>query len=274
MATTLFRSSAAALALLTALLTGCAATPPKAASTPSPAPPPAPVPATEEPTPTLEPTPEPTKKPKSEPRPLPVARVEALPPLDHDAICEGQLVIEIESLLVRKYPRAALTPPFRFLPIVVAELSLPGGPDEGDVTLLAAPQVYKAGDRVRILEGRTVLDRPVRRLHGLRFEMHLAETHTTVTPGWMSFATLASQAAKALPGPTSDVIGIAATIARKLDHDDIMLTWTPALDDLVKFARQRGTLRYRLLTPAVLPDGVAAAELELLVRVDREAGCP
>jgi hypothetical protein len=194
--------------------------------------------------------------------------------VDHEELCEGTLVIEIDSLLVRKYPRPALSPPFRFLPIVVAELSLPGGPDEGDVTLIAAPQVYRAGERVRVLEGRVVLDRPVRRLHGLRFDLHLAENHTTVTPGWMSFATAASQAARAVPGPTSDVIGIAAQIARKLDHDDIMLTWAPALEDLVRYARQRGTLRYRLLTPAVEPDGAAAAELELLVRVDRDASCP
>jgi hypothetical protein len=258
--------------LLAALVAGCAATPPKTAAPPAPAPPATASDPAPEPTP--EPTVEGSPKPKFEPRPLPVARVEALPPLDHDALCEGQLVIEIDSLLVRKYPRAAVTPPFRFLPIVVASLSLPGGPDEGDVTLLAAPQVYRPGDRVRILEGRNVLDRPVRRLHGLHFELHLAENHTTVTPGWMSFATLASQAAKALPGPTSDIIGIAAQVARKLEHDDVMLTWAPALDDLVTYARQRGTLRYRLLTPTVLPDGVPAAELEVLVRLDRDSSCP
>jgi hypothetical protein len=263
------------LVLVAAFLVGCASAPPRTAAAPPPLPGPAP---TTDPISAPEPerTPEPglTPKPKSDPHPPPLARVESLPPLDHDALCEGMLVIEIESLLVRKYPRPALTPPFRFLPIVVGVLSLPGGPDEGDVTLIAAPQVYRDGDRVRILEGRTLLDRPVRRLHGLRFEMHLAENHTTVTPAWMSLAALASQAAKAIPGPSSDVIGIAAQIARKLDHDDIMLTWAPALEDLVRYARQRGTLRYRLLTPAVLPDGAAAAELGLIVRVDRDATCP
>ena len=275
MATTPCPSLAPALALLTALLTGCAATTPKTAATPAPAPPPACAPeqepAAEEPT--VVATIEPMPAPKPALHPPPIARVEALPPLDHNTLCEGQLVIEIDSLLVRKYPRPALAPPFRFLPIVVGLLLLPGGPDEGDVTLIAAPQVYRAGDRVRILEGRVVLDRPVRRLHGLRFELRLAENHTTVTPGWMSVATVASQAARAVPGPTSDIIGIAAQVARKLDHDDVMLTWVPALDDLVRYARERGTLRYRLLTPAALPDGAPAAELGLLVRVDRDASC-
>lgn len=206
-------------------------------------------------------------------RPAPFARVETLPSIDRDTVCQGQLVIEIDRLVIRKYPRPADTPPFHYLPIVVAVLTVPGGPDEGDVTVVAGHQDYRPGDRVRIVEGRLVLNRPVRRLRGLNLEVHLAENHTTLTPTWETYAGVAGQAAQALPGPTSGVITTGAEIFRRLDHDDVMLTWQPPIDDLVSAARQARQLHYRLLTPATLPDGQPAAELDLLVRVDDDATC-
>jgi hypothetical protein len=201
-----------------------------------------------------------------------LARVVSLPSLDAQATCEGQLVVEVDRLLVRQYPRPTIE--MRYLPLVFGVVSLPGGPDEGDVTVVAGPQVYRDGERVRVLEGRTLLDRPVRRLHGLRFEVRLAENHTTVRPEWLTYAGMASDAAKALPGPTSDVISLGALVVHKLEHDDIMLTWAPDLQELIGYARQGGKLRYRLLTPALAPDGSPAAELELLVHLDRDPACP
>jgi hypothetical protein len=205
--------------------------------------------------------------------PPPIATVESLPAIPREELCAGHLVVEIDRLLVRKYPRISTTPPFRYLPLVAGVLSLPGGVDEDDVTLVAGKQVYRMGDRVRVFEGRLLLDRPVYRLRGLVFEVHLAENHSTIVPLWMTYTNVASQAAQALPGPTSGAIDVGAQIIRMLDKDDIMLTWTPPLDDLVQLARQLGQVRYRLVTPAVLPDGTHAAELDLIVRMKPDDGC-
>jgi hypothetical protein len=206
--------------------------------------------------------------------PPPYAHVVSLPPLDRDARCEGRLVLEIDHLVVRKYPRPELTPPFHFLPLVALVLSVPGGPDEGDITLVAGKPAYREGDRVRIFEGRVLLDRPIWRLHGLALEVHLAENHTTITPEWMTYTTIAGGAAGALNATTGGVIDVGGQIVRKLDHDDIMLTWVPPLEELIHAAQETpGSLHYRLLTPRVLPDGSPAAELEVLVRVERDATC-
>jgi len=43
----------------------------------------------------------------------------------------------------------------------------------------------------------------------------------------------ASNAAEVIPGQTSGVIEASAQIVRKLDHDEVMRTWNPPLDDLV-----------------------------------------
>jgi hypothetical protein len=206
--------------------------------------------------------------PKADAKPAPVALVERLAPLAHDALCEGRLIVEVDRVLVRKYPRPALAPSFRYLPLVVGVLSMPGGPDEGDVTVIGTQQVYSAGDRVRMLEGRTVLDRPVHRLHGLRFELRLANNQTTVTPDWVSYA----QAAHGLPG-ASVPIDIGTQIVRRLERDDVMLSWNPPLDDLIREARRAGELRFRLRTPESLPDGRAAAELDLLVHHEQDPIC-
>jgi len=217
------------------------------------------------------------------------AQVQTQPADDPCAIRSGRLVLEVAQAIVREYPHTELARLKRakqpMLLLWVTGARQPGRPPEVDLTHVSAPEDYRPGDRIHFFEGLRLLDRPLRTLHGRGLELRLAENDRTSAPQWVQVAhTIAGAGAGAagaagVPVPPSGAIDLVIELLRKLDRDDLILIWSTDADTLARelFAPPR-MLRVHLTTPRRVRggpgDGLPTAELDLLLYLEAEAGCP
>jgi len=212
-------------------------------------------------------------------------------PTDACAVRTGKLVLEVERVVIREYPnaipvelRVAGTPELPKLPLILLWIRgerQTGRPPEVDLSLLAAPEDFLSGDRVRFFEGKRLLERPLRSLSGRTLELRLAENDRTMTPRWAEIGHMlaggASGAASAVgvSAPTS-VIDVAIDLVRKIDEDDLILIWSTPVEELA--ATLAPLARIHLATPRDVVDAAGqkapSAELDLLAYVEPEPGCP
>jgi hypothetical protein len=199
----------------------------------------------------------------------------------------GALVLEVEHALIREYPRHFPEQLGRRQPILLLTLQSRGDdPRTWELLPLIAPDAYRAGDRVDFFVGRRLLERPLRALAGRQIALRLADNGRTVAPLWTKYADAllhgSSSAASAagLPSAPPAAIDIAIDLIARLDRDALILSWAQDLDALAHdlVAAPGKLLRLHLATSRTVASGpgagLPAAELDLLIYREHEAGCP
>jgi hypothetical protein len=200
----------------------------------------------------------------------------------------GRLVLEVEQALVREYPHYGATPGRRSEePMLLTVLGLPDpsgtAPHDAEVAVHMAPAAYRPGDRIHALEGKHLLDRPLRTLRGRRLTVRLAENDRTSVPRWAQI----SETAAAASGGAVSVVGLPAPggalvqaleLVRKIDRDDLLLLAEVDLDAVAAaLGPSSGAQRLRFQTSRLVLAGAAAgqpvAELVLIAYREPEPGC-
>jgi hypothetical protein len=208
-------------------------------------------------------------------------------PKDGCAVRTGNLVIEVERLVIREYP-TAFGPDLRLpkMPLLLLWLRSERGAgrqDEAELSVLAAPEDYLANDPVHFFEGKRLLERPIRAISGRQIELRVARNERTMTPRWVEIAHLlaggasgaAARVGISVPASTLDTL---IELIRQLDLDDLILIWSTSTADLMApLASPARLARVHLSTPRQVKDEVGAAkpsvELDLLVYIEPEPGC-
>jgi hypothetical protein len=217
-----------------------------------------------------------------------VSIVKTAPVAEGCTVRTGRFVIEVQKTLVREYPHTEVA---RFeqhkQPMLLLWLRgerQVGRPPEVDLSSLVAPDDYLAGDRVRFFDGRRLVDRPLRALAGQRLELRLAENDRTQTPQWIVYGrTLTGAGAGAVGAagvvvPPAGVVNGFIELLRRIDEDDLILLWKADVDALVAQLPGRAALAVHLASTKTVGfgagTGLPAAELDLLIYVEPEPGCP
>jgi hypothetical protein len=194
----------------------------------------------------------------------------------------GQLVVEVESAVVREWPTEPGSLEKKKQPLLLTELRGPGAGTGTTETLpLVAPEGYGAGEPLSFLVGQRILVRPLRVLAGRSLTLRLAKNNRTAEPLWEAYAkrvghaTVGASAAVGLPAVPADALDVVFEMARRLTPDDRVLEWTTPIAELSQaVAREpRKALRLKLTTSRTVAGG-PAGELTLLVFVEPEPGCP
>jgi hypothetical protein len=206
-------------------------------------------------------------------------------PVDPCSFRTGRLVVEVEEALVREYPHYGVGGRRSEEPMLLTVLASPGGPDAppraAEVAVQLAPAVYHPGDRILALEGRRLVDKPLRTLRGRRLTVRLAENDRTNAPHWARLgeeATSAGGGALSAVGVPGGALTQAFELIRKIDRDDLVLLADVDLDALTAaLSASGGAQRLRFQTNRRTAAGAEAgrpvAELALLVYREPEPGC-
>jgi len=215
-----------------------------------------------------------------------LARIES--PADGCALRNGRLVIEVQRVLVREYPHTLShkgeRPKQPLLLLWLRGARQPGRPLEVELTTLGAPEDFRDGDRVRVFEGKRLLERPLRALGDRTLEFRLAENDRTLMPKWIEVGhlvaggTVGGVGALGISVP-AEVVDKLLELLRKIDLDDQILIWSTPLSELI--AHLQGPTRVgrvELKTPrtvkAASGETLPSAEVDLLVYIEPEPGCP
>jgi hypothetical protein len=206
-------------------------------------------------------------------------------PVDPCSFRTGRLVIEVEEALVREYPHYGVTGSRSEEPMLLTVLA-PGAPDAAaraaEVAVQIAPAAYRPGDRILALEGRRLLDKPLRTLRGRRLTVRLAENDRSSAPHWAGLTEDASSAGggalSAVGVPGGGALTEALELIRKLDRDDLVLLADVDVDALAATLTATGgaqRLRFQTnrRTVAGAEAGRPVAELALLAYREPESGC-
>jgi hypothetical protein len=160
----------------------------------------------------------------------------------------------------------------------------PGRPPEVELTVMGAPEDFVDGDRVRILEGKRLLEKPLRTLEDRTLEFRLAENDRTLMPQWAEVGHLVAKGVSGGAGAMGfsvpvEVVDTLLELLRKIDLDDQILVWSTSMSELADQCQGPARLaRVELRTPrttktesgAILP----SAEVDLLAYIEPEPGCP
>jgi len=209
-------------------------------------------------------------------------------PADACALRSGRLIVEVQRVLVREYPHVVLpSAESAKQPMLLLWLRgerQVGRPPEVELVTVAAPESYHDGDRVRVLEGRRLLDRAVRTLGDRTLEFRLAENDRTLQPRWAEVSHLILDGG----GVGASTLGWSAPIGglsklldllRQIDKDDQILVWSTSIGDLLARVGTAPRLVHvglrttRTIVDKVSGVAVPSAEVDLLVYVEPEPGC-
>jgi len=197
----------------------------------------------------------------------------------------GRLVLEVQRVLIREYPNTAVARVKNdkqpMLLLRVSGERQPGRPPEVDLTPLLAPEDYAPGDPVRFFEGRRLLERPLRALHGKRLELRLAENDRTAAPSWVGYAHMVTGGAAAggaigIPTAPSGAADALIEVLRKVDKDDLVLFWSGEADVIERELGAGNALQLKLATTRMVTlkgTALPSAELDVVFYVEPEVGC-
>jgi hypothetical protein len=200
----------------------------------------------------------------------------------------GRLVIEVQRVLVREYPhpfsRTVETPKQPLLLLWLRGERQPGRPPEVELTTLGAPEDFREGDQVRVLEGKRLLERPLRNLGDRTLEFRLAENDRTLMPKWAevgrSFIGGASVGIGAMGiSVPAEAVDKLLELLRRIDRDDQILVWSIPLSELIAHLQGPARVaRVELKTPRTVKmrsgEILPSAEVDLLAYIEPEPGCP
>src|SRR2546423_12196144 len=100
--------------------------------------------------------------------------------VDVCAVRSGQLVIEVERVVINEYPHHDPASSHGQQPLLVRSLFSDGQPErDGDVQAWVSPMRYGAGQTVTSFAALRLLDRPLRALAGKHVVIRLAENDRT-----------------------------------------------------------------------------------------------
>jgi hypothetical protein len=215
-----------------------------------------------------------------------LARIES--PADGCAWRNGRLVVEVQRVLVREYPhtssRAMERPKQPLMLLWLRSARQPGRAPEVELVTLGAPEDFRDGDRIRVLEGKRLLERPLRSLSDRTLEFRLAENDRTLMPKWAEVSQWLIGRAGGAAGVIGESLPAEAVsklleLLRQIDLDDQILVWSTSLSELV--AQVQGptrVVRVELKTPRMVKiasgETLPSAEVDLLAYIEPEPGCP
>ena len=203
-------------------------------------------------------------------------------PVDPCSFRTGRLVVEVEEALVREYPHYGVAGSRSEEPMLLTVLTPSGtaAPRAAEVAMHLAPAAYRPGDRIVALEGRRLLDKPLRTLRGRKLTIRLAENDRSSAPHWARLGESATAAGggviSAVGVPVSGgVLTQALELIRKIDRDDLVLLAEVDVDAVTAaLTISAGAQRLRFQTKRRTADaGRPVAELALLVYREPEANC-
>lgn len=201
--------------------------------------------------------------------------------IDACALREGSLVLEVESALVREYPRVAADEiAAKKQPLLLLWIRDPSkGPGADVIAPVVAPEQYRAGDAIGHFAGIKLLQRPLRWMRGRRIDLRLAENNRTAEPEWNRVASRIGHdvaGAAGLPGSATAAFDVALRLLSDLDRDDLILLWSVSADSVIRSVTplsEHRAVRYHLETARRL-GSLPSAELSLLAYLEPEPGCP
>jgi hypothetical protein len=201
--------------------------------------------------------------------------------IDACALREGSLVLEVESALVREYPRVpadhvdAKKQPLLLLWVRDAA----GGPGADVIAPVVAPEQYRAGETIGHFAGIKLLERPLRMMRGRRMDLRLAENNRTAEPEWNRVASRIGRGvagAAGLPGSATSAFDVALKLLADLERDDLILRWSVDANSVIRAVAplsEHRAVRYRLATARRLGN-LPSAELTIVLYLEPEPGCP
>ena len=210
--------------------------------------------------------------------------------LDACSVRTGQLVIEVEKVVVNEYPHHDAASPHEEQPLLVRSIFADGQAEkDGDVQAWVSPFRYRPGQEVTAFAAMRLVERPLRALAGKKFVIRLAENDRTSPARWNQVAGAAGGAAGAgsalgVPVVPSALVEEGVHLLASVDRDDLILLWSIDAASLIEALAQEvvpgaapaaRALRFSLATPRRAPDGKApAATVDIVVFRQPEPGCP